>query len=206
MVGLLVMLCAGLVLAARAFSPLDADLERLLHWEDCPSPCWLGIRPGMTTAEDAAARLRAHPWMIDVIQTRDQIIWRWSGAQPAAIDATQRGLIGLGGGLVRTLRIQTRVSFGEWWAYLGPPSRATLVRPLSRVSAFQIATYDAGGWQVISSFACPVVPGAFWGSLTTLGLGDLWTTEALNGMPLTIYQQPAWWGRLRSCRRIVPAA
>ncbi|MDZ4766408.1 MAG: hypothetical protein SGI73_17845 [Chloroflexota bacterium] len=166
-------------------------------------PCWAGIRVGVTTRADAEAILGAHPWVGRVFSGATQLSWRWNGTQPALIDGARDGLIGLGAGVVQRLRIQTTVRYGEMWGALGAPDDALLVRPVSRYAAFQISMYDferPNALMVISSFGCPVTPREFWTSTTTLGMGDVWTTEALNGIRFDIYEQPGWWGRLRRCR------
>jgi hypothetical protein len=212
----------------RAFAalPFENDIRGLFGAsESCSMPCWAGIRVGVTTRDQAEAILRAHPWVGTIFTTPAQLSWRWNGAQPAIIDGARDGLIGLGGGVVQRLRIQTTIPYGALWLALGAPDDALLVRPASRYAAFQISLYDPdsvgaslfganaaesgedaprGGWTrmvlIIHSFGCPAAPRAFWGSTTTLGMGDVWTTEALNSIRFDVYNAAEWWRRTRVCR------
>ncbi|MCA9903244.1 MAG: hypothetical protein KC547_05250, partial [Anaerolineae bacterium] len=65
----------------------------LLPATGCPAPCWQGIRPGASSADDAQALLLANPWITSVNRTLTHISWRWSGAQPAYIDANAQGIL-----------------------------------------------------------------------------------------------------------------
>jgi hypothetical protein len=200
----LVAVCAaGLLMlpplvGARSF---DVDMAHLLASSDvCGTACWQGITVNVTTREDALRILEAHPWVGEVFNSPTQIAWHWSGQQPALIDSGQNGLIGLGGGLVRRIRLQTHIRFGQVWQNYGAPDTALLVRPVSRYTAFQIAHYEQDGLYFVSLLRCPVLPGDFWSSTTTLGMGDIWTTEALNSVRLDIYESPGWWSVLHPCR------
>lgn len=178
-----------------------AAIIALLTPETCAPPCWAGIRIGVTTREEALALLAANPWVGQVFSSEQQISWRWSGAQPALIDGERDGLIGLGGGVVQRIRLQTRIRFGDLWTLYGAPDDTLMVRLISsRSSAFQIARYDAISAQAISTFRCPVDPASFWNATVTIGMGDVWTTEALNGVRFNIYHETGWWTPLRSCR------
>lgn len=199
---LVVVLLASAIAAASARSSADELHTLIAAPPECAAPCWQNIRVGVTRGDDAYAILAAHPWVTALNRRSDMLIWQWSGAQSALIDAASYGLIGVEGGIVQTLRLQTRVRFGEVWAMLGAPDSALLIRqPLSRISASQVAAYEAAGWQVIHSLACPVTPRAYWESTVTLAQGRLWTTETLNGRPFSIYDAPGWWADLRRCRQ-----
>ncbi|MFQ3566141.1 MAG: hypothetical protein SNJ59_04005 [Aggregatilineales bacterium] len=164
-------------------------------------PCWQGIRVGVTTRAEALALLHQHPWVGEVFEGAQHISWRWSGSQPALFDGSQYGLLGFGGGVVQQVRLQTRVAFGDIWTLFSSPAAMLLVRP-ARNTAYQIVSYERpqGAVQVISSLSCPVKLARFWASTTTLSLGEVWTTEALNGRPSDLYTQTNWWQRLFYCR------
>lgn len=164
-------------------------------------PCWQGIRVGVTTRDEALALLRQHPWIGEVFEGAQHISWRWSGVQPALFDESQYGLLGFSGGVVQQVRLQTRVAFGDIWTLFASPNAMLMVRP-ARNTAYQIVSYERpqGPVQVISSLSCPVKPARFWASTTTLSLGQVWTTEALNGRPSDLYEQTNWWQRLYHCR------
>jgi len=144
--GLALMLSAALIWLLPAHAP-PASAEAviaLLTPDGCAPPCWAGIRVGATTREEALTLLAANPWIGQVFSSEQQISWRWSGAQPALIDGERDGLIGLGGGVVQRIRLQTRIRFGDLWALYGAPDDTLMVRLISsRSSAFQIARYNA---------------------------------------------------------------
>jgi hypothetical protein len=167
----------------------------------CSAPCWQGIQLGVTTKDEALTILNNHPWIGQIFIGDTQISWRWSGHQPALLDGQRDGLIGLRGGVARLLRLQTRVQFGEFWALLGRPDGALLVRPLTRYSAFQIVEYEDAAILVISAVNCPATPVDFWSSTATLGMGEVWTSEAINGIDFNVYGLSGWWRPLRQCRR-----
>jgi hypothetical protein len=196
------LLLAGLVGLARAQPGNEAALRALFTPPPgCPAPCWEGIQLGTTTKEEALTILDAHPWIGQIFAWDTQISWHWSGQQPALLDGQRDGLIGVRGDVVRLLRLQTRVRFGEFWTLLGQPDDALLIRPLTRFSAFQIAQYDEAAIQVISAVNCPATPAEFWSSTATLGMGEVWSSEAINGIDFNVYASAGWWRPLRRCRR-----
>ena len=196
---LLVALTAVLIGAAHSQPADDSDLiALLLPAAGCATACWQGIEIGVTTRQEATELLEAHPWVDQVYQTALAVTWRWSGRQPERYNGAQDGLLQIGGGVVRQIRISTRIAFGEVWLLLDRPDDARVVQPISRFSAYQIADYDVG-IQAINSLICPVTPHNFWASTITLGMGEGWSTEALNSRSLDIYHVPFWWKRLRHC-------
>jgi hypothetical protein len=198
----LCLLLISLVGLARA-QPNDDSAVRALFTPPpgCATPCWQGIEIGQATKAEALAILDEHPWIGQIFASDTQISWRWSGAQPALLDGTRDGLIGLRGGVVRLIRLGTTVPFGNFWVLLQQPDEALLVRPLTRFSAFQIVQYRVPGIYIISGVNCPASPAQFWGSTTTLGMGETWTSEAVNSVDFNIYAAEGWWRALRRCRR-----
>lgn len=187
----------------RAGITPDSSLRAALEAsENCPAPCWLGIRPDITSAREAEILLRAHPWIVDLSASPAIIAWHWSASAPAYIDTARQGLLYVANQQVKTVRVPLRVPFGDVWAIFGVPSRTLLVRPVSRTTAYQIASYEELGVGVISSLSCPAGPTVFWTSLTTLHLGDLTHSDLMNSSPYEIFGQPGWWRWLHSCRRL----
>jgi hypothetical protein len=196
----LVGLTALLLGMVRAYPAHDDDLRRvLLPAPGCPAPCWQGIVVDVTTREEATAILEADPWVKQVYQTPLAVTWSWNGSQPALINGAQDGLLQIGGGVVRQIRIQTRIPFGDVWLALDRPDDARLLHPITPRSAYQIAAYEEVGIQSISAFDCPVKPPLFWQATITLGMGRGWKGEALSSRTIDIYRTPSWWWRLRDC-------
>src|SRR5262245_29374883 len=89
---LLTVLFAACIGVIRAQPYDDADLRAFLTpGDDCRMPCFLGIRPGVTTLEEAAGILQAHEWVGDItIENYPHgdmpwgfVRWNWNGQQPA---------------------------------------------------------------------------------------------------------------------------
>jgi hypothetical protein len=186
---------ALLVGAIRAQPYDDGELHVLLG----DGECWQGICVGVSRRDDVLRTLEAHPWVGEIFQTDLHISWHWSGIQPRLIDDSQDGLLRVTGGVVRQVRVRTLVPFGDIWVSLDQPDAALLVRPVSRFSVYQIAMYEREGVQAITTISCPTNPDAFWKATATFGFGELWTTEAINGIRFDIYDTSSWWGNLRRC-------
>lgn len=192
----LTLVFALLIGAIRAQPYNDGDLRVLLG----EGECWQDICIDVTSTEDALRVLQAHPWVGEVFERSPYISWSWSGSQPRLINSAEAGLLEATGGVVRRLRVQTIIPFGDIWIALNRPNDALLVRPVSSYSVYQIAFYENEGFRAITTIRCPIDPDPFWQAITTLGFGDLWTTEAINGIRFDIYHTSSWWGNLRRCR------
>ena len=65
----------------------DSELRAFLTPPDgCPAPCFMGIRPGVTTAEEAYNILKAHKWTTDVKRQPHAILWTWDKAPSQWVD------------------------------------------------------------------------------------------------------------------------
>ena len=94
----------------------------------CLAPCWEGIRPGVTSADEAFAILARHPWVDDVSAgDKDKlygvITWQWSGRQPVYINTHAESVLYVMDGVVDRVQIQTTLAFGDVWLLLGQPER-----------------------------------------------------------------------------------
>jgi len=198
---LLTMVAASALMVVRVSAREPVAVNSVFH-DGCiiqpDTPCWQGIYLQQTTRDEALALLRDHPWIGQIFAANAAISWRWSGQQPPIYNPDQDGILRIEGDRVIQLRIQLRVGLGEVWLAFGPPSRVRLVRPVSLSGMYQIAYYDAAGVYFTSALNCPLPPSRFWQSYVTLGLGEIWLTEAINGVELPIYRQPDWWRQLRA--------
>lgn len=94
----------------------------------CHAPCWEGIRPGVTSADEAFAILARHPW-VDGVAANDKdklygiITWRWNGRQPVYINTHAPSVVYIVEGVVDRVQIQTTLEFGDVWLRLGQPER-----------------------------------------------------------------------------------
>ena len=194
----LVLLTTALIGIVRSEPADDAALYHLIV-SGCTPPCWQGIITDVTTRQQATEILQSSPWVAQVYQTPIAITWRWSGQQPSLIDGAKDGLLQVAGSVVTQIRIQTRVPFGSIWLLLDRPDDARIAQPLTRSSAYQIAAYKTFSVETMSTFDCPVTPSRFWSATVTLGMGKIWSIEALNSRGFNIYHSPAWWRYLYAC-------
>jgi hypothetical protein len=56
-------LVSGLILLIRTQYYDNRAIRQLLQTDGCPAPCFLGIRPGVTTASDAIVLLQQSQWV-----------------------------------------------------------------------------------------------------------------------------------------------
>ncbi len=75
----------------------DYELRQLLP-ENCPAPCFMGIRPGVTTLEEARNILKASGWADHIVlnsglnltasETFISLNWEWNDNRSPLLDAT----------------------------------------------------------------------------------------------------------------------
>lgn len=109
------------IIRAQPWQPLPLDTTPNTNPE-CSTGCFMGIRVGYTTAEEAAAILSQHPWVARVNTSEYGIRWDWSGSQPAYIASTSPGWISTQATIVEGLLIITNTTFGDWVLQWGTPS------------------------------------------------------------------------------------
>ena len=61
----LTLLFSGVMIGLRAQPYEDGGLRQTLFPADCASPCFMGIRPGVTTHAEALDLLQANPWVTE---------------------------------------------------------------------------------------------------------------------------------------------
>jgi hypothetical protein len=131
---LLTALFTTAVLVVRA-RPLDDGVLRALLQPpaDCPMPCFMGIRPGVSAIDEALAILESHEWVERIEFRRPEgsyahfYMVTWSGQQPELIDAEKNGVIvsvynfRLRQRIVRNFRIPLRaaITLGDLYSALG---------------------------------------------------------------------------------------
>jgi hypothetical protein len=118
--------CIGLI---RAQPYDDSELRTFLAPPDgCPRPCFMGIRPGVTRAEEATAILEAHEWINTVSRyeaTEDvgivSLTATWSGRQPDFIDSSVALWLSVRDNSIQMISIPTRIPLGQIFLQLGIP-------------------------------------------------------------------------------------
>lgn len=133
------------------------DIRALFRTEGCDSPCFMGVLPGETTAEEAIALLQAHPWVAEVHSER-VIEWQWNGAQPTFIVPASIGQVHVsGGGVVRNVQVQTLIPLRDIWAAVGHPPNGLI----DLTGAGARMDYPRTLQEVIGATRCPVSPTIF---------------------------------------------
>lgn len=156
---MLIALCALPILAIHAQPYNDSELRAVLtRPEGCPAPCFMGIRPGTTSAEQAIAILDAHQWIEGVGEKfgsmRPEVIdyqlppmlsmieWQWNDAAPRRIDAQKSGSLVVVNRLVNAVNIPTHLALGDVLLVYGRPDNDRLIWSHSEQFG-QLFQYDA---------------------------------------------------------------
>ena len=164
--------CIGLI---RTQSYDDSELRAFLTPPDgCPMPCFMGIRPGVTTVPQAQTILRAHPWVeaIDFYQNEILIV-PWTGLQPRVVDPSIAGHVTYSRerGDIYQIWIPTAVATGELFLLIGEPTHvAFFPRDLSNPSSRVVVQYEYFDrfLVLLSEMPCPINLADFWKSRVTV--------------------------------------
>jgi hypothetical protein len=124
------------VLLIRAQPYHDRAVHALVS-DSCDMPCFLHVRPGVTTLSDAVGVVAGHEWVAngplgfpapirDAVQfgsvvPRMQVDLRWTDNLPVWIDDTQNGILSVEDQRVLGLMISTHLSLGEIFLAFGEP-------------------------------------------------------------------------------------
>lgn len=163
----------------RAQSDSRADLETLLAVpDDCQAPCIMGIRPGVTSIEEAIVLLEAHPWVdsvtIEYLRLQEDfgrgiLSWTWSDAHPAAVDPQIPGRINFHvvyTMVVDAVTIHTRLPTEDIINWYGAP-RGGIFRSESRILTYGVLyqpVADAAYIGVSTTIRCPANHLDYWNS------------------------------------------
>ena len=173
-------LAVGVILA----QPQEDATMRDFFTSPCAPPCFMGIRPGITTTEQALALLRAHPWVKGVspaastfgtgARSYTNIYWGWTGQQPAFIfDASSASLpyLHIYKGIVQYIRLVTHIPYGAAWLILGMPSSGSLIVDGNNLG-IQTVTYFGGMLAFDSNIACPMNSAVRWNAPISITYSD----------------------------------
>lgn len=116
-------LLTALMLLIHA-QPADSSVlhDFLAAPDGCPAPCFMGIRPGITSTDQAIHLLRNHEWVrgVDWRSNPKAIYIHWSSAPPGYINTQPVGVLNVENRLVRSIQIETRIPLSELWVQYGP--------------------------------------------------------------------------------------
>ncbi len=147
--------------------PYDNDLlGELLAPPDCSAPCFMGIRPGVTTLDETMRILTGHSWVkqvenmvitgFPVDAAAGWLLWEWSGEQPAWIDSSQRGEVQITQGRVKVIRVGTYLQLGEVKLMLGVPDRELMMLTINQRRNMLIYQAAYGHYAFESRLPCRV--------------------------------------------------
>ncbi|MCX9076566.1 MAG: hypothetical protein OIN84_01175, partial [Candidatus Methanoperedens sp.] len=148
----------------------DRVVPALIH-DDCPMPCFMGIRPGITSIDAAVYRLTTHAWsssseadfpaqvryavMYNAVLPRTLMNWRWSEAPPDWIDRTELGGVLVEDRDVLNLTIRTNLSVGEFFLAFGAPDASSFLESYNHEYRYT-AWYARLGLFISAQGPCPV--------------------------------------------------
>lgn len=134
----------------------------------CAAPCFMGIRPGVTTGAEAVDLLAAHPWVAalnrayyHVADDYGMLKWTWSGLQPGWVQAAREGWIAVDRqmgdrrSVVSSVSIASTIGVGGVYLALGQPDYAWLEYDLSGSPAGFSMVYTSG-FQFHALLRCPL--------------------------------------------------
>lgn len=174
---------------SRALPYDDQNLRAAVMPQDCQMPCFMGIRPGITTVEEAVRLLRASPWVDKVTDDANTlgtnaITWTWSPHKPSFIKDRSSGLLlahttDAQINVVDIVRIKTTVSVGDM-ALLWINDTAPIVSGPNgpRNEAYMQTTDYQNGVRMWSAVHCPVTKLKFLDTQATLDFGSQNTFSA----------------------------
>ncbi len=162
-----------------------ADLRALFMPPDtCFDPCFMGIRPGFTTVDEAITILNAHRWVKSVSappstsrREEDLLILNWNGAQSPYIDTQSTSALITCGNWICGLSIPTNLELGAFLLEFGQPDSATLrsIPDAPHAIIIYAANYSDMQFTVRTSNHCPpvITEAALHHSHVILQLGDV---------------------------------
>jgi len=168
--------CIGLI---RAQPYDDSHLRAFLAPPaDCAMPCFMGIRPGATTMNEARHILETHEWVGQVHEgiftegstASGWIYWLWSGQQPEFLqtDEGPGDFIRIEHGIVKSVSVYTSIPLGTVWLRYGQPTHGTVdVVTITAGNRYEVrmlslSAYSDLGLEVTSYPPCPASRQAFW--------------------------------------------
>jgi hypothetical protein len=121
---LLFAFCIALI---RAQPYDDSELRAFLTPpEGCPVPCFMGIRPGVTTVDEAVAILEAGGWVDEIHFSSSNSEWAeftWNGRQTfPVINDTRGGVIDGSEGIIHILAVHSSIPVFRIMNLLGEPN------------------------------------------------------------------------------------
>lgn len=136
-------------------------MRELLLPEGCPAPCFMGIRPGVTSMDEAIKLLHGNDGVAEVKQRSINnkygfITWSWKNPKPSWTRQNAVGEILLTDKTVHAITIASEFMLGEIQLTLGLPDAAftTVPQDISAKYFLYAAFYDQYGLIIRSQQPC----------------------------------------------------
>lgn len=149
----------------------DRPIRQLLMAEGCPAPCFLGIRPGITTASDAINLLRDSQWVqpetIAYIESDygGGAVWSWNKRASPLLGKRQSSLVTTrqnGVQIVDLLHIYTIVPGGDAYLTLGTSAYTATGDTGMHNEVYVAWFYPEQGISFWSDIICPTYNDHLW--------------------------------------------
>jgi hypothetical protein len=186
--------CIGLI---RAQPYDDSHLRAFLTPPDgCPMPCFMGIRPGVTTMGEARDILEAHEWVEDVTMRFDatglpsEILWTWSDTAPEFADERNAAHLLLRNNTVYNMYLFTDIHAGSIRLLLSKPEHTSIRLAGPTLSLRFDFGYPALSLVAVGIVPCPVQVNHLWQASVDLRLsGDFNTMFFDSGRDLSDWSE-----------------
>jgi hypothetical protein len=183
---LLIFTVTMLLIQSRPYD--DSQLRKLLMPDDCDAPCFIGIRPGVTTAEAALDILKTHPWVASYEILHEPpssppyvVYWEWNGQQPDFLRGDSRPQMILTYDriqLVESILVDTTIPVGYAYLMLGQTDTTYSGRSVTMRNGIVInALFNDPSVLVWATIPCPVSYSKFWNAPMGLEL-----SKSLNSL------------------------
>lgn len=167
------MLFAGAIIVIQSRPYDDHALRAFLIPDNCPPPCWQGIRPGHMNVADALHILRTHAWMQNVDSSlydgfRGWITWDWNGRESDWLIPSEQDSVWIDQNLVVTINLLTSIRFGDIWLALGKPDWSNIYYAQGSTTMRVFHGYKQGTLIVMVNVECEAGMGGLWFATTSI--------------------------------------
>ena len=145
----------------------DGGLRETLLSADCQHPCFMEIRPGVTTEVQALRLLQASPWVAQIapLVSEGGFTWTWNGRQPTFLQGgfASNSLLTVGG-IVTRIDLFTSENLATFLLGFGLPdawsSETWFINDLQsnnlRTNFGQSIFYNKYPMEVVTQGGCPL--------------------------------------------------
>jgi hypothetical protein len=188
------------ILLIRSQPYEDRALHQLIIPPGCAAPCFLGIRPGVTTVTDMVGLLEASGWVnrADItVTTRFNVVrleWTWNGQQPTMLEGSSQAVATILAGfndekalgeperVITGLSIRTSIPYGDLHLLLGRAlNKPNYIVSNGLINPRVTAVYSEYGLVALSALMdCPVSLGTFWHTSVILHIGYTFIEDILH--------------------------